>query len=148
MLKRKSDCPINYSLEILGDNWTLLIIRDIMFFDKTCYGDFYQSAEGIATNILADRLRFLESEKILKKLVSPINKSKFVYRLTKKGIDLMPIVLDLVEWGAKYHDDTLPKDFMTWLRKDREGLMKHYREKAKRSLANSVSKRRKAHSDN
>jgi DNA-binding HxlR family transcriptional regulator len=136
MVKRKSECPINYSLEIFGDNWTLLIIRDIMFFDKSCYGDFYQSAEGIATNILADRLRFLVSEKILKKLVSPKNKSKFIYRLTKKGIDLMPIVLDLVEWGTKYNRDSFPKEFMTWLRKDKEGLMKHYREKAKISLAN------------
>ena len=145
MLKRKSGCPINYSLEIFGDNWTLLIVRDIMFFDKTCYGDFFQSAEGIATNILADRLRFLESEKILKKLVSPKNKSKFIYRLTKKGIDLMPIVLDLVEWGVKYNRDTLPKEFMTWLRKDKEGLMKYYREKAKISPASSIPERLKEH---
>ncbi len=145
MVKRKSDCPINYSLEIFGDNWTLLIIRDIMFFDKTCYGDFYESAEGIATNILADRLRFLISEKILKKLVSPKNKSKFIYRLTQKGIDLMPTVLDLVEWGAKYNRDTFPKKFMTWLRKDREGLMKHYREKAMLNPANSIPERRKQH---
>jgi DNA-binding HxlR family transcriptional regulator len=145
MVKRKSDCPINYSLEIFGDNWTLLIIRDIMFFDKTCYGDFYESAEGIATNILADRLRFLVSQKILKKLVSPKNKSKFIYRLTQKGIDLMPTVLDLVEWGVKYHRDTFPKKFMTWLRKDREGLMKHYREKAMLNPANSIPERRKQH---
>ena len=80
--KKRSLCPICQSLDVFGDKWSLLIIRDIVLFNKNTYGDFSKMEEGIATNILADRLVTLEKEEILKKEVFVGSKSKFTYKLT------------------------------------------------------------------
>ena len=77
MEKKRSNCPVSSSLDIFGDKWSLLIIRDVMMKGKMSYGEFLKSDEKIATNILANRLQTLESENILLKEVSPLNKSKF-----------------------------------------------------------------------
>lgn len=105
MEKNRSDCPISCSLDIFGDRWSLLIIRDIMLRGKVSYSEFLESEEKIATNILVNRLTVLESEKILLKEVSPANKSKYVYSLTQKGADLLPIVIEIMDWGAKYNEN-------------------------------------------
>ena len=97
-------CPISTTLDILGDKWTLLIIRDLMFKGKRTYGEFLQSEEKIATNILADRLLILEKNGIVEKRVFPENKVKNLYQLTPKGIDLMPILLEIIVWGDKYFE--------------------------------------------
>src|SRR6266542_5845105 len=99
---RRSDCPINFALETFGDTWSLLIIRDIVFFGKRTYGDFFKSRESIATNILASRLTLLEHEGILYKTPHPDDKRKDVYALTEKGLDLIPMLLEMVAWGAKH----------------------------------------------
>src|SRR5262249_49662064 len=99
---RRSDCPVNFAVEIFGDRWSLLIIRDIVFWGKKTYGDFLKSREHIATNILAARLARLEQEGILRKVPHGADKRKDLYSLTEKGLDLIPILLDLVAWGAKY----------------------------------------------
>lgn len=104
--KRKSNCPINFALELFGDRWTLLIIRDLMFNGKHYYGEFLQSEEKIATNILADRLALLEQSEIVIKTVDTVNKSKYVYRLSPKGIDLLPILIEVMLWSAKYDEHT------------------------------------------
>ena len=98
----RSDCPLNYGIEIFGDKWTLLIIRDLMFFNKRYYNEFLGSAEGIATNLLADRLAMLEKEKIIKKEKDSLHKQRFVYSLTEKGIDLLPILLSIGLWSEKH----------------------------------------------
>lgn len=98
----RSDCPLNYGIEIFGDKWTLLIIRDLMFFGKRYYNEFLQSAEGIATNMLADRLAMLEKEKIIRKEKDSQHKQKIIYSLTEKGIDLLPIILSIGLWSEKY----------------------------------------------
>jgi DNA-binding HxlR family transcriptional regulator len=98
----RSNCPLNYGIEIFGDKWTLLIIRDLMFFNKRYYNEFLASAEGIATNLLADRLTMLEKEKIIKKEKDSLHKQRFVYSLTEKGIDLAPIILSIGLWSEKY----------------------------------------------
>ena len=95
-------CPISSTLDILGDKWTLLIIRDLMFKGKKTYGEFLQSEEKIATNILADRLLILEKNGIVEKRAFPGNKVKNLYRLTPEGIDLMPALLEIILWGDKY----------------------------------------------
>lgn len=105
-LKRKSDCPINYAMEIFGDRWTLLIVRDLMFKGKTHYGEFLHSEERIATNILADRLQLLEDQGIISKKGDPSHGSKWLYSLTSKGIDLMPLLIDMIVWSAKYDKHT------------------------------------------
>ncbi|GAB3038052.1 winged helix-turn-helix transcriptional regulator [Spirosoma pulveris] len=102
VIKQRSTCPISTSLDVLGDKWTLLILRDMVFSGKSTYGEFLQSAEKIATNVLADRLAVLESQGILTKSVASDKKSKFTYRLTEKGVDTVPIIMALVQWGSKH----------------------------------------------
>ena len=97
-------CPISTTLDILGDKWTLLIIRDLMFAGKRTYGEFLQSEEKIATNILANRLRILEEAGIVEKKAFPGNRVKNLYQLTPKGIDLMPTLFEIVVWGDKYFE--------------------------------------------
>ncbi len=122
--KRKSDCPINFALELFGDKWTLLIIRDIMFKEKSHYGDFLQSEEKIATNILADRLSLLEKAGIVFKSVDPSHGSKFIYKLSSKGIDLLPILVEIIIWSAKYDANTAAeRKFIRSASRDKEGLI-------------------------
>jgi DNA-binding HxlR family transcriptional regulator len=98
----RSDCPLNFGLEIFGDKWTLLTIRDLMFFGKRHFNEFLLSNEGISTNILADRLSLLEKEGLIKKEKDKVHKQKIIYTLTEKGIDLLPIIIDIGLWSEKY----------------------------------------------
>src|SRR6187551_3840849 len=95
MDKNRSDCPISCSLDVFGDKWSLLVIRDIMLRGKVSYSEFLTSEEKIASKILVNRLGALEAERIVVKAVSSANKSKFVYSLTQKGVDLLPIVIEV-----------------------------------------------------
>lgn len=99
---KRSDCPISCSLDIWGDKWSLLIVRDLMFFKKSTYGDFLRSNEKIATNILASRLQSLEENGIIERSEHPDSKAKVLYRLTRKGIDLLPIFVEIHLWAEKY----------------------------------------------
>ncbi|MBK9479654.1 MAG: helix-turn-helix transcriptional regulator [Bacteroidetes bacterium] len=100
--KKRSDCPLSQSLDVFGDKWSLLIIRDLMFGNKCTYNDFLKSAEGIATNILATRLKGLEENGIIEKSAHPDSKAKILYKLTTKGIDLLPIIMEVYIWSEKY----------------------------------------------
>jgi len=100
--KEKSDCPINLSLEVIGDRWTLLIIRDMMFAGKRHFREFLQSEEGISSRTLADRLQALQDEGIVTRHDDPTHKLKAVYRLTAAGIDLLPVLVNLGVWGNRY----------------------------------------------
>ncbi len=102
----RSRCPINLSLEIWGDKWTLLIIRDMMFVGKRTYGDFLKSEEGISTNILADRLKMLTEKGIIEQSNSTQTRSGSAYRLTPKGIGLLPIMAEIYIWSDAHLDLT------------------------------------------
>ena len=122
---KRSDCPISCSLEIWGDKWSLLIVRDLMFSKQCTYGDFLRSEEKIATNILAARLQMLEENEIIEKLDHPESKAKVLYRLTHKGIDLFPILVEIHLWTEKYF--TIPanlKPMVKEAKKDKEGFIK------------------------
>jgi DNA-binding HxlR family transcriptional regulator len=122
---RRSGCPISSTLDILGDKWALLIIRDLMFKGKKTYGEFLRSEEKIATNILADRLLILEKNGIVEKRAFPGNKVKNLYRLTPKGIDLMPTLLEMILWGDKYFKIPEPIHRVAGeMRKNKKGMMK------------------------
>lgn len=122
--KRKSYCPIHFGLELFGDKWTLLIIRDIMFKGKHYYGDFASSEEKIATNLLADRLTMLERVGIIARFKDKNHKQKIIYKLTLKGIDLLPILVEIIMWSAKYDNESaVEKGFVRSYKKDREGLL-------------------------
>lgn len=122
--KYRSHCPINFVLETFGDKWTLLIIRDLMFKGKSNFREFLKSDEKIATNILSDRLKRLEEHGIVEKSEDEANRSKLNYRLTAKGKDLMPIMLEITAWSAKHDRLTnTPKPFRKTLAEDREGMI-------------------------
>jgi DNA-binding HxlR family transcriptional regulator len=104
--EKRSECPISRALDILGDKWTLLIIRDIVFKGFRFYNEFLETGEGIATNILSDRLKMLESKGFLISKKYELQKTKKVYTLTEEGIGLIPILLEMLVWGNKF-DDTL-----------------------------------------
>ena len=123
--KKRSGCPVSCSLDIWGDKWSLLIIRDLMFAKACTYGDLLKSPEGIATNILASRLLALEENKIIEKLDHPESKAKVLYKLTKKGIDLLPVLIEINLWAEKYFP--IPADRKAMLKevkKDKEGFIK------------------------
>ena len=123
-IKRKSDCPINFVLEIFGDKWTFLIVRDLMFKGKHFYGEFLMSEEGIATNILSDRLSLLESNGIISKSSDPSHKQKIIYRLTRKGIDLVPLLVEVIMWSAKYDKDSaVDMKFVKSVKRDKVGMI-------------------------
>lgn len=100
--KSSGKCPIAFALETVGDKWSLIILRDILFKGKRHYGEFLSSAEKISTNILANRLDKLESEGLINKTQDTENLSRFVYSLTDKGKDLLPLLLEMVKWSVKY----------------------------------------------
>src|SRR6187402_3740946 len=98
----RSYCPINLSLEIFGDTWTLLVLRDMMFGGKRHFREFLESDEHISSNILADRLARLVDNGVLTKSDDPTHKQKAVYSLTEKGIALLPIIVQIGAWGSRY----------------------------------------------
>ncbi len=124
MNKKRSDCPISCSLDIWGDKWSLLIIRDLIFAKKCKYSDFLKSSEGIATNILASRLQTLEENKIIERSEDPESKVKGLYKLTPMGIDLLPILIEIDLWSEKYFP--IPEDIKEMLeevKKDKVGFI-------------------------
>src|SRR5260221_12642787 len=107
---RRSDCPINFALELFGDPWSLLIIRDIVYFGKSTYGEFLASEEGMATNILASRLPQLEHQGILVKKLSEKDRRKEEYVLTEKGLDLIPVLAEIANCSPEHDPHTAAPD--------------------------------------
>lgn len=99
--KFRSNCPVNFGLETFGDKWSLLIIRDMVFWGKKTYGDFLRSDEKISTNILASRLVQLEEDGIIARAPHPGDKRKDVFSLTEKGLELIPLLVEIVSWSGK-----------------------------------------------
>ena len=125
----RSECPISYSLDIFGDKWTLLILRDMMLSGKNSFSEFMTSNEKIASNILIDRLNVLQAEGFVTKTASPLNKSKFLYTLSDKAIDLVPVIIDLIEWGAKYNPTGEPKLVLGKIIKNKVKTVKEIQER-------------------
>ncbi|PJZ83472.1 winged helix-turn-helix transcriptional regulator [Leptospira harrisiae] len=117
--KKRSECPLSCSLDIFGDKWSLLIIRDMMFFNKSTYGDFLKSEEGIATNILAARLQSLEENDLIEKTEHPTSKAKVLYQLTNKAIELLPILVEIQLWAEKYFE--IPAEIKSQLKEVKKG---------------------------
>lgn len=143
MNQPRSECPINFSLEVIGDPWSLLVVRDIVFFGKNTYNDFAASEEGIARNILAERLDRLQQVGILKAVPHPEDGRKKVYQLTERGLDLIPVLSDLIEWGARHAPTT--NAAVWWLdavRKDRKGVIKLTRRAAQHGETLFASERK------
>lgn len=125
-------CPITFALDIFGDKWSLIILRDIIFKGKKSYGEFLTSSEKISTNILASRLLKIESEGLVSKSQDTQNLSKYIYQLTPKGKDLIPLMLDMIEWSVKYNPQPnipsniingAPVNLLARLHEEREALI-------------------------
>jgi DNA-binding HxlR family transcriptional regulator len=117
--ERRSGCPLNASVEMLGDRWSLLILRDMMLRGYQTFSQFLASDEKIATNILADRLRRLEEYGIVTSQRDPSDRRKLLYTLTPKGIDLAPVLTEMVLWAAR-HEDTGNQALVRRMRANKE----------------------------
>ena len=136
-IKTRSTCPVGYSLDIFGDRWTILILRDMIFAGKSSYLEFMNSPEKISTNILADRLKFLETQCFVSKKESPVNKSKFIYTLTQKAIELLPIIAEMIIWGTKHHPEGLPTAVSEELKNNKSEVIERYTNMLQQKLENS-----------
>jgi DNA-binding HxlR family transcriptional regulator len=125
--QRRSGCPVSISLEVFGDRWSLLIVRDLMVRGYRTFKEFLESGEGIATNMLADRLRRLESAGIIHAEKEGTDGRRVNYRLTEKGIDLAPVLLELLLWGARNEKTGAPCVVMAHMEKNRAEVLAEVR---------------------
>ncbi len=125
--KPRSGCPVSVSLEKFGDRWSLLIVRDLMIRGCRTFKEFQQAGEGIATNILSDRLRNLESAGIITAGAEKTDGRKINYRLTKKGIDLAPVVFELLVWATRHEETEASCAVIDHMAKDREAVLAEVR---------------------
>ena len=130
IIKTPTGCPITLALEVFGDKWTLLVLRDLMFRGCYRYGELLAMPEGISTNILANRLKRLELHGIISKQADPDNYRSAIYEPTEKGIDLLPIILDIICWGASYFDGAVvDRTFVARLNSERDQVIKELSQK-------------------
>ena len=121
----RSLCPISTALDIFGDKWSLLVIRDILFNGKSTYGEFLNSEEKMATNILADRLLQLEAGGLVTKHAHPESKLKVLYKPTAKALDLIPTLVELIAWSERHHEvHPNAKAFARAIKRDKEGVIR------------------------
>ncbi len=131
----RSLCPINLVLEAVGDNWSLLILRDLMFRGHSSYQAFLRSEEKIATNILADRLLKLEQNGLISKSADPRDARKFIYALTEKGADLAPLLVEMTLYAQRHNARVdMPKDVLTDMGRNKSAF-------AQRMIRNNTPKR-------
>ena len=128
-IDRRSTCPINYSVEIFGDKWMLLILRDIMFNGKNSFLEFRASNEKISSAVLTEKLNTLLSEGIVSKVTSPKNASKFLYLITDKGIELVPVMMEFLDWGSRYNPDGGPKPLLDQIKQSKKKAIKELQDK-------------------
>ena len=125
----RSHCPINFTLEHFGDKWSFLIIRDLMFKGKRHYNEFLEAGENVSTSVLGDRLKKLEANGIVSRGEDTVKKSRIRYSLTQKGIDLLPILIEMIIWGGEKDSLTeSPKEFMNQATQNRQELISTIRE--------------------
>ena len=118
----RSLCPISLALDIFGDSWTLLIIRDLMFRGMNTFNAFLNAGEGIATNVLTDRLAKLEAVGVIDKTRDAEDARRFVYRLTPKGADLAPVLVQIVLWSARHTPTDAPAEQVSAMAADPLGF--------------------------
>lgn len=125
--QRRSECPLSIALEIFGDRWTLLILRDLMFKKLQTFKQFQESGEEIASNVLADRLRRLQAQGIVTSERSSIDARVVTYAPTSKGLDLLPVLVEIVLWSARHQSTAAPPKLIERMTKDRTGFIDEIR---------------------
>lgn len=124
----RSDCPISFALEIFGDRWTLIVLRDIVLKSRKRYKELIACDEGIATNVLADRLKRLERKGLIRKQRDPGDARQFIYQPTELAVDLLPMLLEMTAWGAKNSESGLEPAFLHRFETDREALIAEWQQ--------------------
>jgi len=121
---RRSNCPIAYALDFVGDKWTLIVLRDLIMARKRHFRELLAGSEGIATNILASRLKLLEAAGLVTRRLDPAEARRVIYEPTEKALDLVPVLIELMRWSTKYDPKSAaPPRFVRRLTQDREGLI-------------------------
>ena len=124
---RRSTCPVATSLDIFGDKWSLLVVRDLFFTDHRRFGEFASSDEGIASNVLAERLERLECEGLIHSSPDPADGRKVVYGLTPKGLDLAPMIIEMIIWAATHEKTEAPPALVREMKRDRAAFARKLR---------------------
>jgi len=123
LTERRSNCAVSCSLDILGDRWTLLVVRDLAFTDKRRFSEFAESTEGFASNMLTDRLQCLLEKGVIECRKDPADGRSTLYRLTEKGLGLIPVLMELGRWGLMHDADCIsPPGFLERMKRDPQGL--------------------------
>ncbi len=131
-VRRELNCPIDFALGIFGDRWTLLVIRDLLFHGKRRFGELIASQEGIASNILSARLKKLDRQGLISRKMDTSDRRQAIYELTEKGLGLVPVLIEVIQWSGKYDPDSAaPKSFLKRAARDREQLAGEIRATAK-----------------
>src|SRR5688572_21964387 len=146
---RRSGCPISLALEIFGDTWSLLIIRDLTFKGFKTFNEFLGAGEGIASNVLTDRLAKLEAFEVIEKREDGADARRYEYRLTQKGIDLAPVIVEIVLWSARYERTDAPPQIVGAMATQREKFLSGIRKdwesgRWSASLVTSLSKKKRS----
>ena len=127
----RSTCPIEFCVDTFGDRWTLLIIRDLAVFHKRNFSELLDSDEQISTNILTDRLRHLQDRGLIERRVDPANRRKAIYKLTPMGLDLAPMITEMMLWAARHDDQTAVSDaFVAKIKRDKQAFIKQLKKSA------------------
>lgn len=129
--ENRSLCPLNVSLEILGDRWTLLIVRDLMLKGRKTFREFREGGERIASNVLTDRLMRLEAHGIIERAPNAKDARSHLYRLTEKGIQLAPVLLEMIIWAARHEETAAPPSEVRRMAKERDAYLAEIRAKWK-----------------
>jgi DNA-binding HxlR family transcriptional regulator len=125
---RRSNCPIACALDVIGDKWTLVVLRDVIMARKRHFQELLEGNEGIATNILASRLKLLEAAGLVTRRADPAQARRVVYAPTAKALDLLPVLIELMRWSLKYiSESAAPAQFVRRLAEDREGFIAELR---------------------
>lgn len=127
----RSDCPISFSLEIFGDRWTLLVLRDLLMRSRRRYNELLKCEEGIATNVLADRLRRLEARNLIRKVKDPEDARQYIYLPTELAVSLVPMLIEMTVWGLRTSKSGFGLDFIARFESDRDGLISEFQQKVR-----------------
>ena len=127
-LDLRSECPLANALDLLGDRWTILVLRDLIFYGRREFSEFLAGGEGIATNILTERLERLCGAGLVARFDHPTNGKKYVYRVTEKGADLIPTMIELILWSVRHLPEVrVPPERLAPLLKSRASFTRQLR---------------------
>lgn len=140
--QQRSSCPVSIALEAIGDMWSLLVIRDLMFKGRKTYKEFLEAEEGVASNILADRLQRLEGLGIIVKASDPHDARRQIYRLTDAGIDLAPTLLEMILWSARHFKTGAPPEVLERMTRHRKQFLAQVRAEWGRAVKQAGARRR------